>query len=243
MRTANPALGDDTFTEPRAASAAEAMTIQGTVQKTALLLAILVAACGWAWSRPEILLGRWLVGLIIAGLVIAIVTIVKKSWSAVTAPLYAAVEGAILGVISAMFERAYPGIVFQAVLLTFGTLAALLLAYTSRLIPVTRNFQLGVVAATGGICLVYIASIILGFFGRQIPLIHESGPIGILFSVFVVVVAALNLVLDFDFIEKGAQTGQPRYMEWYGAFGLLVTLIWLYLEILRLLAKARSRRR
>ncbi|MBI3323332.1 MAG: Bax inhibitor-1/YccA family protein [Candidatus Omnitrophica bacterium] len=243
MRTANPALAESTFSEPRAASAAEAMTIQGTVQKTALLLAVLVAACGWTWSRPDTFLGPRLVGLIIAGLVIAIVTIAKKSWSGATAPLYAAVEGMILGVISAIFERSYPGIVFQAVLLTFGTLAALLAAYSSRLIPVTQNFRLGIVAATGGICLVYLAGLILGFFGRQIPLIHESGPVGILFSVFVVAIAALNLVLDFDFIEKGAQTGQPRYMEWYGAFGLLVTLIWLYLEILRLLAKSRSRRR
>ena len=135
----------------------------------------------------------------------------------------------------------YPGIVQQAVFLTFGTLGALLLAYRSGLIKATENFKLGVSAATGGIAFVYIVSIVMGFFGIQFPMIHSSGPMGILFSAFVVVIAALNLVMDFDFIEEGAEHGAPKYMEWYGAFGLLVTLIWLYLEILRLLAKLRER--
>jgi uncharacterized YccA/Bax inhibitor family protein len=129
----------------------------------------------------------------------------------------------------------------EAVELTFGTLAALLAAYASGLIKATENFKLGIVAATGGILLVYMASFVLGFFGISIPLIHNSGPIGIGFSVFVVVIAALNLVLDFDFIENGVRQGAPKYMEWYGGFGLLVTLVWLYLEILRLLSKLRSR--
>jgi uncharacterized YccA/Bax inhibitor family protein len=130
----------------------------------------------------------------------------------------------------------------QAVLLTFGTLGALLLAYTSRLIKATENFKLGIVAATGGIALFYLVSMILGFFGVQIPMIYGSGPVGIIFSVIVVVVAALNLVLDFDFIEQGAEQGAPKYMEWYAAFGLIVTLVWLYMEILRLLSKLQSRR-
>ncbi|MFA6379469.1 MAG: Bax inhibitor-1/YccA family protein, partial [Candidatus Omnitrophota bacterium] len=160
----------------------------------------------------------------------------------VTAPLYALVEGVVIGCISFFFEKLYPGIVIQAVGLTFGTLFALLLAYQSRIIKVTQNFRLGVIAATGGIALYYLASMILsGFFKIQVPLIHESTPLGIGFSVVVVVIAALNLVLDFDFIEKGAQANAPKYMEWYGAFGLMVTLIWLYLEILRLLAKTRRR--
>jgi uncharacterized YccA/Bax inhibitor family protein len=127
--------------------------------------------------------------------------------------------------------------------LTFGTLAALLLAYRSGLIRATENFKLGVFAATGGIALLYLVSMVMGFFGKSIPFIHSAGPIGIGFSVFVVVIAALNLVLDFDFIETGAQRGAPKYMEWYGAFGLLVTLVWLYLEILRLLAKLQGRDR
>ena len=135
----------------------------------------------------------------------------------------------------------YPDIVFQAVSLTFGTLFALLIAYKSGWIKATENFKLGVVAATGGICMVYLVSIVMGFFGTTIPFIHESGWIGIGFSLFVIVIAALNLVLDFDFIEKGAEHGAPKYMEWYGAFGLMVTLVWLYIEILRLLAKLNSR--
>jgi uncharacterized YccA/Bax inhibitor family protein len=158
-------------------------------------------------------------------------------------PVYAAFEGLLLGGISAMYEQRYEGIVINAVALTFGTLAALLLAYRAGLVRATENFKLGIFAATGGIALVYLISMVMGFFGRSIPYIHESGLIGIGFSLFVVTIAALNLVLDFDFIERGAELGAPRYMEWVGAFGLLVTLVWLYLEILRLLAKLQDRRR
>jgi uncharacterized YccA/Bax inhibitor family protein len=159
----------------------------------------------------------------------------------VTAPIYAVLEGLFLGGISAIFEMSYPGIVIQAVALTFGTLFCLLAAYKSRLIKVTENFKLGIVAATGAICLIYLVSIIMGFFGASIPMIHSSGPLGIGFSLFVVTIAALNLVLDFDFIERGSEMGAPKYMEWYGAFGLVVTLVWLYIEILRLLSKLRRR--
>ena len=172
---------------------------------------------------------------------LAIVTAFKKEWSPVTAPLYALVEGFFLGAISALYNHLYEGIVMQAVMLTFGTLFALLLAYRSGLVKATENFKLGVVAATGGIALVYLATIALSFFNIQIPLIHESGLIGIGFSLFVIVIAALNLVLDFDFIETGVEQGAPKYMEWYGAFGLMVTLVWLYIEFLRLLAKLQSR--
>jgi uncharacterized YccA/Bax inhibitor family protein len=140
-----------------------------------------------------------------------------------------------------MLEARYPGIVVQAVGLTFGTLGALLMAYRSGLIRATENFKLGVVAATGGIFLLYMVNIVMGFFGHSIGFIHNSGWMGIGFSAFVVVIAALNLVLDFDFIEKGVEAGAPKYMEWYGAFGLIVTLVWLYLEILRLLSKLQSR--
>jgi uncharacterized YccA/Bax inhibitor family protein len=177
------------------------------------------------------------------GFVIALVTVFKKEWAPFTTPLYAAFEGVFLGVVSLFFNVAYPGIVFNAVGLTFGVLAALLAAYSSGLIRPSENVKLGIAAATGGIALVYLVSMGLGFFGKSIPLIHGSGPIGIGFSLLVVGIAALNLVLDFDFIESGAQRGAPKYMEWYGAFGLLVTLVWLYLEILRLLAKLQGKGR
>ncbi len=235
----------------------EVMTLHSTVAKTAILLAILGAAAWYTWSLAmEALVGLpeaagladgfaamrlWVLGGMIGGFVVAMVTVFKKTWSPVTAPLYAALEGLFLGGVSAMFEVAYPGIAFQAVALTFGTLFALLFAYRSGLIKATENFKLGVAAATGGIFLVYIVGWVMSFFGSGIPYIHESGTIGIAFSAFVVVIAALNLVLDFDFIEEGAARGAPKYMEWYGAFGLLVTLVWLYIEILILLSKLRGR--
>lgn len=241
MRTANPALNAKTFDVAREGSAV--MTIQGTVSRTAMLLALLFAATVLTWnpSAPQTGTGWIMIGAI-AGFVVALVTVFKKNWSPVTAPLYAVCEGLLLGGISSLFERQFPGIVMQAVLLTFGTLGALLLAYTSRLIKATENFKLGVFAATGGIALFYLVAWILGFFGVQIPMIYGSGPVGIVFSAVVVVIAALNLVLDFDFIEQGAEQGAPKYMEWYAAFGLMVTLVWLYLEILRLLSKLQSRR-
>ncbi len=160
----------------------------------------------------------------------------------ITAPIYSVLEGFFVGGISAVFEAQFPGIVMQAVGLTMCTLFGLLAAYKSGLIKVTENFRLGVIAATGRIALIYFLSFILRFVGVGIPFIHDSGLIGIGFSLFVVAVAAMNLVLDFDFIESGAQLGAPKYMEWYAAFGLMVTLIWLYIEILRLLAKLKSRR-
>jgi len=243
MRTSNPALNEKVFTAiPYYGE--KSMTIQGTVNKAAVLLGLAVITAAWIWNKaqqPQAAM-PWILGGLLGGFAVAMVTIFKKNWSPVTAPLYAALEGLALGAISAIFESQFPGIVFMAIMLTFGTLAALLVAYTSRLIKATENFKLGVVAATGGICLFYLASIVMGFFGVSVPLLHSSGTFGILFSVFVVVIAALNLVLDFDFIENGAATGAPKYMEWYAAFGLMVTLVWLYLEILRLLSKLQSRR-
>jgi uncharacterized YccA/Bax inhibitor family protein len=244
MRTANPTLGDSTF-DGFTASPAEAMTVQGTADKTSILLLILTAAAAFTWNRftaaPELAM-PWLMGGAIGGFIVALVTCFKKEWSPATAPLYAALEGLVLGAVSAFYNARFPGIAFQAVLLTLGTLGGLLLAYRSGLVRATEKFKLGVVAATGGICLLYLVGFVLSFFGKGIPYIHGSGAIGIGFSVVVVVVAALNLVLDFDFIERGAEQGAPKYMEWYGAFGLLVTLVWLYLEILRLLSKLNSRR-
>ena len=244
MRSGNPALTADTFGTFPAVVGDEAMTIAGTVNKTALSLVILLVAASYVWSRGAADPSLWTFTLIgvIGGLLVAMATIFKQTWAPYTTPLYAGLEGLALGGISVVFETTYPGIVSQAVFLTFGTLGALLMAYRSGVIRATENFKLGVVAATGGIALLYVLSFVLGFFGIGVPLIHSSGTFGILFSVFVVVIAALNLVLDFDFIEQGAERRAPKHMEWYGAFGLLVTLVWLYLEILRLLAKLRSRR-
>ena len=239
LRSGNPALTSKIFLELGRADTANAMTIQGTVNKTGLALLLLMASATLTWNSPEASGLIWVGAL--GGFIVALITIFNKTAAPYTVPVYAVLEGLFLGGISRIFESMYPGIVQQAVFLTFGTLGALLLAYRSGLIKATENFKLGVTAATGGIAFVYLVSIVMGFFGIHFSMIHCSGPMGILFSAFVVVIAALNLVMDFDFIEEGAENGAPKYMEWYGAFGLLVTLIWLYLEILRLLAKLRKR--
>lgn len=245
MRTSNPALNEKIF-QGAGVATGEAMTLRGTVNKTGVLLICVVATATWTWNlflharTPDTVLPLVAVGGI-GGFIFALITIFKKTWAGVTAPIYALLEGLVLGSVSAMLELRYPGIAIQAVSLTFGTLVVLLLAYRSGLIPVTEKFRLGIVAATGGIALFYIVEIVLGFFGIHFTAVNGSGVIGIGFSVFVVIIAALNLVLDFDFIETGVRLGAPKYMEWYSAFGLMVTLIWLYFEILRLLSKIRSR--
>ncbi|HIA07007.1 MAG TPA: Bax inhibitor-1/YccA family protein [Flavobacteriales bacterium] len=246
MRTANPALNKKTF-EALPRTNDEVMTINGTVNKTAISLVILLVGALYTWkifteTMSVEAIYPWLIGGFIGGFIVALITIFKKTLAPITTPIYALLEGVALGGLSAWFESIYPGIVVQAVTLTFGVLFALLFAYRSGLIKVTKNFRLGVVAATGGIALVYLISWLMNMFtGAGIGMIHESGIMGIGFSLFVVVIAALNLVLDFDFIETGAEQGAPKYMEWYGAFGLIVTLVWLYIEILRLLSKLRSR--
>ena len=256
IRSGNPALKESTFLDLGSGTVvsrdAGAMTLNGTVNKTGILLLLSVLTAAFAWTQSVVTgpdgtamvapgVTIYALGGAIGGFILAMVTVFKKTWSPVTAPLYALVEGFFLGAISAVFELKYPGIVFQAVVLTFGTLGALLAAYRSGLIRATENFKLGVVAATGGIALVYLVSMGLRLFGKDIPLIHESGLVGIGFSLFVVVIAALNLVLDFDFIESGVEAGAPKYMEWYGAFGLMVTLVRLYVEFLRLLSKIQQR--
>ena len=252
LRSSNPALKDSTFLDLSSGSVVAGdqgtMSLNGTVNKTGMLLLMTVLTAAFAWSQTMTPTGEvapgamgYLLGGGIGGFILAMVTIFKKEWSPVTAPLYALVEGLFLGAISAIYNAQFQGIVLQAVMLTFGIMFALLLAYKSGLIKATENFKLGVAAATGGIALIYIATIVLGLFGIKIPYIHDSGLIGIGFSLFVVVVASLNLVMDFDFIESGVEAGAPKYMEWYGAFGLMVTLVWLYIEFLRLLAKLQSR--
>ena len=238
FRSGNPSLNKNTF-KLFTASSENKMTLDGTVNKTGISLLILMLTATYTWNSPSP--GLMIVGGI-GGFIVAMITIFKRHLSPITVPIYAALEGLMLGGVSMMFEQLYPGIVSQAIFLTFGILASLLIAYKSGFIKPTENFKLGVAAATGGIAIIYMISWVMSFWGGSIPLIHSSSTFGILFSVGVIIIAALNLVLDFDFIEQGAQMGAPKYMEWYGAFGLMVTLIWLYLEILRLLAKLNSRR-
>ena len=244
IRSANPALSTDTFQRVRTFDSTEVMTIEGTVNKTGICLMILLCSATFTWNfgltDPRV--GSLMIVGVIGGLIAALVTVFKQTWAPYTAPAYAALEGLALGGISAVFEARYPGIASQAVFLTFGTLGGLLLAYRSGWVRATENFKLGVFAATGGIGIVYLLGFVLSFFGISIPLIHGNGMVGILFSLFVCAMAALNLVLDFDFIEQGAERRAPKHMEWYGAFALLVTLVWLYLEMLRLLAKLQERR-
>jgi len=243
MRTSNPALNDNTFNE-RAIAGEEKMTIKGTVNKSFILIALVfsTALLSWDFMLKSGSGTIYVIGAAILALIVGLVTSFKPTWSPYTAPAYALFEGVFLGAISGFFDAMYPGIAIQAVLLTCATFICLLLAYRSGWIRATENFKLGIVAATGAIALIYLASFVLGFFGIQIPLIHGNGIVGIIFSLVVVVIAALNLVLDFDFIEQGEANGAPKYMEWYASYGLLVTLVWLYIEILKLLVKLAGRR-
>lgn len=241
-RSTNPALKAGTFTRGSTVIRESAMTIGGTVNKTALALLTLIVAASWTWSLNTGGALPWgLVSVaVLGGFVVAMVTIFNQTWAPYTTPVYAVLEGVALGGISHGLELLYPGIVGPAVFLTFGTLGALLLAYRSGLIQPTEKFKLGVAAATGGIAILYLLSFIVGLFGVPIPLMHLGGKWGVLVSGVVVIIAALNFILDFDFIKEQAEHGAPKYMEWYGAFGLMVTLVWLYLEILRLLAELQS---
>jgi uncharacterized YccA/Bax inhibitor family protein len=257
IKTSNPALGAKTFDGlPRTqygggfTDLSSRMTLNGTVNKTGILLVCAIATAGFTWmqfmqSHEMTDVYPWMIGGMVGGFICALVTIFKKEWSPVTAPLYALLEGLVLGGLSAVFELRYPGIAIEAVGLTFGTLFVMLFIYRTGIIKVTDKFRLGILAATGGIALFYFVEILLNLFGINFfnsPTgVNGSGIIGIGFSLVVVGIAALNLVLDFDFIEKGVQFGAPKYMEWYGAFGIMVTLVWLYLEMLRLLSKLNRR--
>lgn len=242
-RSSNPMLRDATF--KTADAGVERMTLAGTVNKTAILLVLVfgTGACTWQYilaSHVSFDQVKWVsIAAAIAGLVVALVTVFKPRYAKYSAPLYAVLEGVAIGSLSLVMELMFPGIVLQAVCLTFATFACLLMAYKSGFIKVTQNFRLGVIAATGGVALVYVFDFLMQWAGYPIGFIHDSSWYGIGFSLMVVCLAALNLVLDFDFIETGVERGASKYMEWYGAFGLIVTLVWLYLEILRLLGKAR----
>ena len=244
FRTSNAALNSNTF-QGEQANGGQVMTLQGTVNKTGLLLIFASASAIWTWQlvRSESVAAAypWIFGGLIGGLIFALMTIYKKDVSPITAPVYAALEGLTLGGISSFLDLRYPGIAIHAVELTFGTLAVMLFAYSTGMIRATQKLRVGIFAATGAITLVYLADFAMSFFGMNVPFIHESGPWGILVSLFIVIVATLNLILDFDFVETGVEQGAAKYMEWYGAFGIIVTLVWLYVEMLRLLTKLRRR--
>jgi len=242
MRTSNPALGEQVFQKSaQIGNFNSTMTLEGTVNRSfiLILLVLLSGSLSWHYASSAYAVIFMATGGIL-GFILAMITVFKQSWASVTAPAYALAEGLFLGAISGLFDAAFHGIVFQAVVLTIGVFLLLLLAYKTGFIKATEKFKMGVFAATGAIGLIYLVSMVMGFFGTTIPYIHESGTIGIAFSLIVVVVAALNLILDFDFIETGVERGAPKFMEWYAAFGLLVTLVWLYIAILRLLAKLRD---
>jgi uncharacterized YccA/Bax inhibitor family protein len=239
LRSGNPVLSNSTFNS--ADNTTKQMTIEGTVNKTAISLFLLV---GTGYLSFEAMSPIMLISCGVGGFIVALITIFKKKWAPITVPIYAILEGGLLGGISFMYSKMYDGIVLNAICLTIGILLSLLMAYRSGLIKPSENFKLGIAAATGGIAIVYLINFTMGFFGSGMGVmsINNSSMMSIGFSLVVIVIAALNLVLDFDFIEEGAEKGAPKYMEWYGAFGLLVTLIWLYLEILRLLSKLNSRK-
>ncbi len=245
MASANPAMSVAVYRRAGLAETpTQAMTVRGTVVKTAILVLILLMTGAYTWHLTVSGSSSLAYGLLIAGaiggFITALVTIFIPKVSPFTAPAYAALEGLVVGAVSVIFEKLYPGIVVQALGLSIGVLAVMLFLYGTGIIRATEKFKIGVIAATGAVCLVYLVDIVLSLFGTRVPFIHETGIVGIGFSLVVVVIAALNLILDFDFIEQGAKLQAPKYMEWYGGFSLLVTLVWMYLEILRLLSKIRG---
>lgn len=250
-KSSNPVLKENVFSRDYRSSA-EVMTINGTMNKTALMLLIVIAAAIFTWNKffeavttnPETASAAimpWVIVGGIGGLIAALVTAFRPKSAGISAPIYAVFEGLLLGGLSAVFESMYGGIVMRAVLLTLAVFFAMLFLYRSGIIKVTQKLKMGIFAATAGIAVVYLVSFIGSFFGMQMSFLHGNSNLSIGISLFIVAIAALNLVLDFSFIEEAAGAGAPKYMEWYGAFGLMVTLIWLYLEILRLLSKLASR--
>lgn len=249
-KSSNPILKEKAFAKQSAFSSTGTMTINGTIEKTGLLILILLVAASYTWGiffnsgdaeNAIGTMGGWLIGGALGGFVVAIALTFMPKYAAFLAPIYAILEGVFLGAISAIFESMYPGIVMNAVLGTFSTFLIMLFAYRTGLIKVTDKLRSIIVSATGAIAIMYFLSWIMGMFGMHMSFLHDSSMMSIGISLFVIVVAAFNLLLDFDFIERGSKAGAAKYMEWYGAFGLLVTLVWLYIEFLRLLSKIQGR--
>lgn len=242
FQSSNPALQPKTFLQARGTGAT--MTVQGTVNKAGILIVLCIAAAAWTWhiahAEGPIAVRPWMTGGLIGGLIVSLIAIFVKQSTPITAPLYAVLEGFALGGLSSWIDTMYPGIAVQAVSVTFGALVVMLALYSTGVIRATPAFVRGVFIATGAICCVYVVDMVLRLFGAHVPFINESGPMGIGVSLFIVVIATLNLILDFAMIEQGAKEGAPKYMEWYGAFGLMLTLVWLYMEVLRLLGKMRG---
>ncbi|AXY76318.1 Bax inhibitor-1/YccA family protein [Paraflavitalea soli] len=248
FKSGNPALSEKIFDKAIGTQHTDVMSVRGTLNKFGILFLLVMATAGLAWKMAAsgVNVMPYMIGSAIVGFILALVTIFKPQWAGYTAPLYALAEGFFLGTISSYYNFAFaklaPNIIMQAVGLTFGVVLAMFALYYFRVIQATERFKSIVITATVGIGIFYLIAIVLRLFGISIPFIHEGSTIGIIFSLVVVGIAALNLILDFDMIEQGAQRGAPKFMEWYGAFGLLVTIVWLYLEILRLLAKLSDRR-
>jgi uncharacterized YccA/Bax inhibitor family protein len=242
---ANPVFSSKTFEKVNLLTDNYAqMTIQGAVQKVALLFFLMVATAAFTWGllwQGSALGMTFLVVGAIGGLIIALLLVFKMQWAATLAPIYALCQGAVVGSISYLYQQLYQGIVMQAVLLTFCVVLTMLALYVFRIVRVTQQLRMGIMVATGAVGLFYLVAMVLRFFNIEMPLLHSSGTYGIIFSLLVIGIAAFNLLLDFDLIEQGAQSRAPKYMEWYAAFGVLVTVIWLYLEILRLLGKLNRR--
>ena len=211
----------------------ETMTVQGAINKTFILTAIMLATAVVGYANPSPLF-MW--GGAIAGLVVVLIASSRPQMSGTLAPIYAGLEGLFVGSVSAIYASMFNGIIFQAVTLTMAVLFMMLFIYKTGIIKVTQKFRAGIVMATGAIFVVYLVSFVLSFFGITVPYLHSAGPIGIGISLVIIAVAALNLLLDFDNFEKGEQYKAPAYMEWFSAMGLLITLVWLYIEILRLIA-------
>ncbi len=249
-KSSNPILQNKAFSKETAFTKNKVMTVNGAIEKTGILIFILIISAAYTWKMffnsgdAETAMSSmsvWMIGGLVGGFIVALVTMFMKKYAGFLAPIYAILEGLFLGALSAFFESMYPGIVMNAVLGTFATFLFMLVAYRSGLIKVTDKLRSIIIAATGAVFIMYLMSWILGVFGVNVGMMHDDGMLSIGISVVVIVIAALNLLLDFDFIEKGSAMGAPKYMEWYSAFGILVTLVWLYLEILKLLSKLQGR--
>ena len=250
FKSSNPALTENKFkvTVLDGVYNADAMTLKGTLNKFGFLVLIVVATSFYSWKEAaeggNVMPMMW--GGILGGLGVAILLTFKKEWAMYLAPVYAFLQGLFIGSISALYSAAFakvaPNLVMNAVGLTLAVSVGMYFLYSFRIIKATQKFKSIIISATVGIMLFYVMVMVMRMFGMGgMAFLHEGSLIGIGFSLFVVSIAALNLIIDFDMIEKGSEMGAPKYMEWYGAFGLLVTIVWLYIEMLRLLSKLSSR--